>query len=190
VTPWSADKPFHPSAVRRAVKESGFTLRSISVTAAGALPAQTPPDAESIALTASGTERAIQLAPEERADRAASWASLLGYASGDGAEESVVVDGEVVGEDDGWRVLLHRWSPREFGAAVRMRIEGFTCEGCSAGAMRALLEAPGIIHAEADHERGEATVWTRSETPDLDGLRERLGALGFTVTHIHEDAAG
>ncbi len=51
--------------------------------------------------------------------------------------------------------------------------------------MRTLKELDGVIHAEADHERGRVHIWIMG-TPDLSVFRERIETLGFKVTHMHD----
>lgn len=194
MTPWSPEKVFDPAAVRQAIRESGFTLRSLSVTAKGALPRKAPAQTVGISLTAPTTGQVLQLAPSERADHRQAWDSLTTYAAGDGTGKIVEVQGVVVEEpatgSAGWRLAVQRWAPTECGAEVDMRIEGFACERCAARAMRVLAATPGVVHAEASHEQGMLRVWTTSSTPDLDALRARIAELGFQMTHAHVHQQG
>lgn len=194
VVPWSSNERFDPSAVRQAVKESGFTLRSIGVTASGTLPAEAAPAADMLELTDPGTGQVFRLSPAERADYAESWDALVAYASKQGAGARVSVDGVVVEDkttgSQSWRIALERWAPTVFGAEVHMRIEGFACERCAARTMGALAELPDVIHVEADHEAGYARVWTTSTEPNLGALRQRIAELGFKATHMHAHGAG
>lgn len=194
VVPWSPKERFEPSAVRQAVKESGFTLRSIGVSASGVLPAKPAPAAKTLELTAPGTGQVFRLAPAERTDHKESWDEVVAYAAKSGAGARISVDGVVVEDEakgsDSWRLVIERWAPTVFGAEVHMKIEGFACERCAARTMHALAELPDVIHIQADHEAGNARVWTTSQAPDLDALRRRIAELGFKATHMHANGAG
>lgn len=72
--------------------------------------------------------------------------------------------------------------------SLELRVEGMTCETCSASARVALTSVPGVVDAAADHERGTARVWYQAETkPDVDALRQALAEHGYKVVTVMDD---
>ncbi len=41
---------------------------------------------------------------------------------------------------------------------LTFKVDGMTCGGCEYNVKKALLKLDGVIHASADHKKGEATV--------------------------------
>ncbi len=86
--------------------------------------------------------------------------------------------------DGAWRVVLHRWSPIDFGASLVADVKELTCERCAKRSMRALDELDDVIHAHADYETDQVFIWTTSATPDVGQLREQIEVLGFEVVSL------
>ena len=187
---WNPDLEFNEEAVREQVRKAGFTPRELYVTVAGAIEIRSSiaDSAPQIYLTDNTPEFAVLITRGERADRQESWTQLLDTASGSTTSIRLTVTGLVQtdGTDGAWRVVLHRWSPVEFGAEVILDVEDLACEQCSTRTMRALGELDGVIHVEADHETDRVHIWTEGRSPDLSVFRERIETLGFKVTHIHD----
>ncbi len=187
--PWKADVAFDPAAVRRAIREAGFTPREIFVKATGTIEVSAELDSPApLRLEDPKAKLAVSVRPGERADRRESWEAMKDLASDTQSKLSVWVEGEVRSDsgDGSWDLVLHRWGPSEFGAEVIAEVDDLTCEQCSTRTMRALKALDGVIHVEADHETDRVHIWTRDEAPDLNVLRDRIETLGFKVTHIHE----
>ena len=187
--PWKPDVPFDPGAVRKAVREAGFTPREIFVTATGKV--EVSPELDSPAplrLEDGKAKLAVSVRAGSRADRRESWEAMKDLASDTKSKLSVWVEGEVLSDsgDASWNLVLHRWAPSEFGAEVIAEVDDLTCEQCSTRTMRAVREVEGVLHVEADHETDRVHIWTRDEAPNLNVLRDRIETLGFKVTHIHE----
>ena len=186
--PWKAGVVFDPEAVRKAIRQAGFTPREISVRMTGTV--EIPREGEStetLRVVDKEAGLAVSLRPGGRADRRASWEELRALSNKRTGRLRVRVDGEVrSGSLSSLEMVLQRWAPSEFGAEVIVEVEDLACEQCSTRTMRALGELDGVIHVEADHETDRVHIWTTSETPDLSPLREGIETLGFKVTHIHE----
>ena len=186
--PWKTDVAFDPDAVRKAIREAGFTPRQISVTATGTIEAGPTHDPEAtLRLIDEKAKLVLSVRPAKRADRLESWETLKAFA---GPGLSVRVEGEV-GPDSGdasFEVLLHRWAPLEFGAEIIAEVDDLASQRCSTRIMRALAELEGVIHVEADHASERVNIWTRHGSPDLGVLRERIESLGFNVAHMHDVA--
>jgi copper chaperone CopZ len=194
VIPWSAFQAFDPEKVRDSVKDSGFTLRAINLTAVGALPDMPSVGATTIDLKAGVTGEVFHLAKMDRADHQQSWNELLAYLDDSSNDRSVRVEGLV---SDGasasskdWTLEVTGWAPTEFGAEVFLTVEGFNCEKCAARTMRSFGAFDDVIHLEADHENGLVHVWTKSRKPDLDKLCDRIAELGFQCTEAHSHKKG
>lgn len=197
---WDPGRSFDPEALREAAGDSGFTLREMRVSGEGRVPRPSEAHPEQMRLTASGEGPAepqgkqdLLLVPDARADRREAWDGLRAYAAADAGQPAAVrvegavedVEGGVEDEGSSWRVVLHGWSPVEYGAVVDAEVEGFTCERCSTRTMAALRALDGVIHAQANHETGHVLVWTTRDNPDVARIRESIETLGFTVTHLH-----
>ncbi len=183
--PWKPGVDFDPAAVRKAVRQAGFTPREISVTMTGTVEISREGVARTT-LVDKEVNLAVSVQPDTRADRLESWETLKTL---DGRGNlRVEVEGEVQssGSGESWKVVLYRWAPLEFGSAVVIEVEDLACEECSTRTMRALRELDGVIHVEADHETDRVSIWTDSKSPDTSVFRERIETLGFEVTHIHE----
>ena len=191
VVPWDTSKRFDPALMTQAVKDSGFTLESIEVTASGVLSDNSSYTPDTLALTDPGTGQAFTLVAGDRADHAASWTALNAYADGAGAGKKVNITGVVMsGADGSWRIALERWAPTDFGAEVYLKVKGFQCEKCAARTMKTLGVFDDVIHLEADRDSGLVHVWTRSPNPDTDALSARIDTLGFQCTHADVHAKG
>ncbi len=188
--PWKAGVAFDPAAIRKAIKEAGFSPREISVTVTGTLKVEGDGSSKPmIRLVDEKVNLVLSVLRPDRADRRESWEKLWTFSNGTTGELRVRLEGEVHSEIAGGslEVSLQRWSPVEFGAEVVLDVEDLACEQCSTRTMRALTELEGVIHVEADHEADRVHIWTRDEAPDLRVFRERIETLGFKVTHVHTD---
>lgn len=185
---WTAGVLFEPTAARQAVRQAGFTPREIYVTAAGMVgirrsEGEAGPE---IHLADVAADLAVVITRGERPDWQESWAELLDTVSGSSTPMRIRVTG-LVEEDEpegAWRVVLHRWSPVDFGAALVAEVKELACEQCSTRSMRALHEINDVIHAHANHETDRVFIWTSSSSPDLDQLRQRIETLGFEVVSL------
>ncbi len=185
--PWKRRVEFSPEAVRKAIRQAGFTPRAISVTVTGTVKAsRVGKSKRTLQLVDKGARLAVSVRPDDRADRLESWDALKAFASEESSNLRVQVEGEVRsgGSGGSWKVILHRWAPLEFGSEVIVEVEDLASEQCSTRTMQT-LELDGVIHAEADHERDRVHIWTMG-TPDLSVFRERIETLGFKVTHMHD----
>ena len=188
--PWKSGVAFDPAAVRKAIREAGFTPRELTVTVTGAIEVSSDRDAETmLELVDENAKLTVLLTPGERADQRESWDQMRALGLLQGARLRVRVEGEVRADsaDTPWSLILHRWAPLEYAAQVIAEIDDLACEQCSTRTMRALTELDGVIHVEADHETDRVHIWTRDEAPDLRLFRERIDTLGFKVTHVHTD---
>ncbi len=194
VVPWSAFQVFDPAQVRDAVKDSGFTLRAINLTAVGDLPDMPSVGATTIDLKAGVTGEVFHLAKMERADHEQSWKELLAYLDDSSNARSVRVEGLVTDGDSAssndWTLDMTGWAPTEFGAEVYLTVKGFNCERCTTRTMRSFGAFDDVIHIEANHESGLVHVWTKSTKPDLAKLCARITELGFQCTEAHAHKKG
>ena len=187
--PWKSGVAFDPAAVRKAIREAGFTPRELTVTVTGAIEVSSDRDAETmLELVDENAKLTVLLTPGERADQRESWDQMRALGLLQGARLRVRVEGEVRADsaDTPWSLILHRWAPLEYAAQVIAEIDDLAGKQCSMRTMRALTKLDGVIHVEADHETDRVHIWTRDEAPDLNVLRDRIETLGFKVTHIHE----
>ena len=187
--PWKSGVAFDPAAVRKAIREAGFTPRELTVTVTGAIEVSSDRDAQTmLELVDDDAKLTVLVTPPERADQRESWDQMRALGLRQDAKLRVRVEGEVRADsaDTPWSLILHTWAPLEYGAHVIVEIDDLACERCSTRTMRALTELDGVIHVEADHEADRVHIWTRDEAPDLNVLRDRIETLGFKVTHIHK----
>ncbi len=190
--PWKPDVAFDPAAVRKAVREAGFTPREIFVKATGTIEVSAELDSPApLRLEDEKANLAVSVRAGERGDRRESWEAMKDLASEGAGTLSVWVEGEVLSDsgDASWYIVLNRWAPSEFGAEVIAEVDDLSCEQCSTRTMRGLVELDGVIHVEADHETDHVHIWTKGKSPDLSPLRERIETLGFKVTRIEPVAA-
>ena len=188
--PWKAGVVFAPEAVRKAIREAGFTPREISVTVTGTVEVGPQRSVHTLLRVVDEKVNLVLSVPRpDRADRRESWEALQALSKKSTDKLRVRLEGEVRSRIAGGslEVALERWAPIEFGAEVIAEVDDLACERCSTRTMRALKELEGVIHVQADHETDRVQIWTRDESPDLSVLRDRIEALGFKVTHIHTD---
>ncbi len=188
--PWKAGVVFDPAAVRKAIRQAGFTPREISVTVTGAVEVEPERSSEpSIRVVDEKADLAAAVRRTDRADRRESWEALHALSNKTTGKLRVRIEGEVSSGSAGGllEILLQRWAPLSFGAEVILDVEDLACEQCSTRTMRALGELDGVIHVEADHETDRVQVWTTDGSPDLGAVRDRIETLGLKVTHLHTD---
>ena len=188
--PWKPGVAFDPAAVRKAIREAGFTPRDLTVTVTGVIEVSSDRDAQTmLELVDEDAKLTVLVTPGARADQRASWDQMRALGLLQAAKLRVRVEGEVRADsaDRPWSLILHTWAPLEYGAHVIVEIDDLACERCSTRMMQALTELAGVINVEADHEADRVHIWTRDETPDLRMFRERIETLGFKVTHVHID---
>ncbi len=66
-----------------------------------------------------------------------------------------------------------------------IKVEGMTCEGCSAIVARAILTAPGVLAVEVNYEKGEAVVGTEICCPfPKDEILAALEKSGYKGTYV------
>ena len=58
-------------------------------------------------------------------------------------------------------------------------VEGMTCEGCSSAVKLALMRVEGVMAAEVDHERGEATVIHDENRVGVARILQAINRTGF-----------
>ena len=187
--PWKPGVAFDPAAIRKAIKEAGFTPRELTVTVTGAIEISSERDAQTmLELADENAKLTVLVTPGERADQRESWDQMRALGLLQEAKLRVRVEGEVRADsaDTPWSLILHKWAPLEYASQVIAEIDDLACEQCSMRTMRALAELDDVIHVEADYETDRVHIWTKSEAPDLNVLRDRIELLGFKVTHIHE----
>ncbi len=188
--PWKAGVVFAPEAVRKAIRQAGFTPREISVTVTGTVEDDPEHGSESsLRVVDEKVDLVVMVRQADRADRRESWGALLALSKKSTDKLRIRLEGVVRSKRAGGslEVVLERWAPLEFGAQVIAEVDDLTSERCSTRTMRALRELEGVIHAQADHETDRVQIWTRDESPDLSVLRDRIETLGFKVTHVHTD---
>ncbi len=203
---WKADVPFDEAAVREQIRKAGFTPDKVEVSEADGsdkAKEQTIKGRVQLTKTADGPDekravtalqivtrdngRTMTLRADERADRRESYDLLKAFVNErekDGQQVNIALHGMPV-EKNRDEIVLTRWEPADFGAEVIFNIDELACERCSTGVMRALMEVKGVLHVEADHEEDRVLVWTQSDTPDTDKLRNAIEEAGFKVTHVH-----
>lgn len=126
---------------------------------------------------ADGSSCATMRGSSSRAAKAFFWvaASLLVVSLAFPTAMAAILGGSGPTQDDGLVAL----------PTLELRVEGMTCETCSANARSALRSIPGVVDAAADHERGTARIWFQKGTrPDPDALREALAAHGYRVVTV------
>ena len=64
-----------------------------------------------------------------------------------------------------------------------IHIEGMMCHHCENAVQKALEAIDGVASAQADHEKGTATVVLEKEVPD-ETLKKAVEAEDYTVTSI------
>ncbi len=188
--PWKSGVVFAPEAVRKAIRQAGFTPREISVTVTGTVEVKPEHGSESLLrVVDEKVDLVVMVRQADRADRRESWGALLALSNKSTDKLRVRLEGVVRSKIAGGslEVVLKRWAPLEFGAEVILDVEDLACEHCSTRTMRALTELDGVIHVEADHETDRVHIWTEGKSPDLRVFRERIATLGFKVTHVHAD---
>jgi len=66
---------------------------------------------------------------------------------------------------------------------LEVGVEGMTCGGCARSVDRALRKLDGVVNVTVDLEGRRAQV--DAERPlDEASIRESVGKLGFSVTHV------
>lgn len=188
--PWKGGVAFDPAAVRKAIREAGFTPRELTVTVTGAIEVSSDRDAQTmLELVDEDAKLTVLVTPAARADQRESWDQMRALGLLQAAKLRVRVEGEVRADSAStpWSLILRRWAPLEYGAQVIAEIHDLAGEQGSMRTMRALTALDGVIHVEADHETDRVHIWTRNKAPDLNVLRDRIETLGFKVTHIHID---
>ena len=187
--PWKSGVAFDPAAVRKAIREAGFTPRELTVTVTGAIDVSSDRDAQTmLELADENAKLTVLVTPGERADQQESLDEMRALGLLQEAKLRVRVQGEVRADsaDTPWSLILHEWAPLEYAAQVIAEIDDLAGEQGSMRTMRAVRQVEGVLHVEADHETDRVHIWTRNEAPDLNVLRDRIETLGFKVTHIHE----
>lgn len=188
--PWKPGVTFDPAAVRKSIRQAGFTPQEISVVVTGTVEFEGEPSSKpTIRVVDEKVKLVLSVPRPDRADRLESWEELRAFSNGTTGERRVRFEGEIRTENAGGslEVALQQWSPVEFGAEVILDVEDLACEQCSMRTMRGLTELDGVIHVEADHETDQVHIWTEGKSPDLRVFRERIETLGFKVTHVHTD---
>ena len=72
--PWKSGVAFGPAAVRKAIREAGFTPRELSVTVTGAIEVSSDRDAQTmLELVDEDATSTVLVTPGERADQRESW---------------------------------------------------------------------------------------------------------------------
>ncbi len=187
--PWKGGIAFDPAAVRKAIREAGFTPRELTVTVTGAIEVSSDRDGQTmLKLVDEDAKLTVLVTRGERADQRESWDQMRALGLLQEAKLRVRVEGEVRADsaDTPWSLILHEWAPLEYAAQVIAEIDDLAGEQCSMRTMRAVREVEGVLHVEADHETDRVHIWTKNEAPDLNVLRDRIETLGLKVTHIHE----
>jgi len=181
---WRSGEAFSPRSIRKAAEKSGFTLRTIGVTASGAVHRR---DDKDLRIVDQKGGRAARVVAASRADRVESWRALADKA-GDEEAFRAVVRGEAQPSGDGadeWRLVLHGWRPQSFGALITMKVDDLVCENCSKRVMDALRQRGGVLRVEADHEADRVEVWTQASEPEAAWFRGQIEQAGFRVAHQH-----
>ncbi len=186
---WKPSVPFGPTVVNKQVKRAGFTPGTIDVTVSGHLSfkrSETNGKQGQIALHLPMTHQNVAISASKRADRAESYALLLGRAKRLQKDSAFAlrIRATVLQEKRSWKLKLERWEPLFYGARVVIDVETFACERCATGVMRSLSELEGVIHVEADHEKNHAVVWTSAARPDSVLLKKTVVDAGFKVTQV------
>ena len=185
--PWRAEVVFDPEAVRKAIRQAGFTPREISVTMTGTVEVGSS-SKPSLRVVDERANLVLSVPRPDRTDRRESWEELQALANKTTGKLPVRLEGELRSEiaAGSFEVVLRQWAPLAFGAELMAEVEDLAGEQCSTRTMRALGELDGVIHVEANHETDRVHIWTEGKSPDLSVFRERIEALGFKVTHIHQ----
>lgn len=183
---WKEGIAFDPDDVRDQIRRAGFTPAGISITAEGAV--RTTEESDHLQLVDATTDEVITIHAGERVDRTQSFEALRAKAQAATTAQPfrVFVSGPIEGDGSDWNVELHRWEPVEFGAALVLNVKDLVCENCVRNVVGRVIALDGVIHAEADFESDRVQVWTESETPDVEPIKDAISEAGFTVTHVHE----
>ena len=188
---WKPNVEFNPEAVRKAIREAGFTPRRIEVTATGRVlpPRKGDPEPEtSLRLAGQGADLIFRR-PEGAQGREA-FEALRALAADKSQTVRVRAEGEVrtvATKASSWEIVLDRWAPLAFGAHVVAKVDALGGGGCSTQLIKTLRTLDGVLHVQADHEEDRVQIWTEVDAPNLRLLRGRIESLGFKVTHIHVD---
>ena len=66
-----------------------------------------------------------------------------------------------------------------------IRIEGMTCEGCTATVAKAIGSVPGVLAVQVDYESGKAVIGTEPGRPvPIESILARLKQAGYTARII------
>lgn len=72
-----------------------------------------------------------------------------------------------------------------------IKVDGMTCEGCSAIVAKAIRSAPGVLAVEVDYEKGEAVVGTEICCPvPQDKILSALQQAGYSGSFLAPDQTG
>lgn len=187
--PWKPGVDLDPAAVRKAIRQAGFTPREVSVTVTGTV--EVGPERSSTSSLRVVDEKAgllVTVRRGKRADRRESWEALRAFVA-DARDPGIRIEGEVHSATSDraapWHLVLDGWGPLVFGAEIVMEVDSLAGERCSVRVTKALRALDGVIHVEADHEADRVRIWTRNESPDTGAVREAVELLGFRITHVH-----
>lgn len=88
--------------------------------------------------------------------------------------------GAIIGGSDGKAVT------ENMNRAV-IKVEGMTCEGCSALVAEAIHTVPGVLAVKVDYEKGETVVGTKLDQPvPMIEIRSALEKAGFNGAFVRE----
>ena len=107
--PWKAGVEFDPAAVRKAVRESGFTPRDVLVRATGTI--ELGGSNPTLRLKDEKAKLSVSVQAEERADRQGSWEALKSQAAQTKGKLRVRIEGVARSKGAGasWELVLHSW---------------------------------------------------------------------------------
>ncbi len=186
--PWKLDVAFDPFAVRQQIRKAGFTPAGMQIEATGTVRASEEQQKAPLQLELfdGKTNQAVLVLPGNQVDRRESFTALKAVSEARAQEQplAVRVYGEVRINDDAWHINLQRWEPLEYGAKVVLDVDDLACEKCSTRVMQSLARLDGVIHAEADHQADQVSVWMQSKSPNPDALRAEIQSAGFKVTRV------
>ncbi len=70
-----------------------------------------------------------------------------------------------------------------------VKVDGMMCGMCEAHVNDAVRKVMKVKKVKSSHKRGETVIMTETE-PDMQAIRDAIGATGYAVTDIESESVG